>query len=184
MGEIEPAAPGHQEFAAGRRHGVIHRHAAAALRQRFRRHQPGGAGTDDGGIHGQSFTPARLAACSTYFCVCWNAPSSAFAFDMSLISAKWAAMASGVHSDGGRLMPSLSISWITANEPAPAPMMVRVGASSLSMYSTAGVIASGRISFSGSGGSNSSVMRGAAVGEIVLTRTLYLRPSSASTFIR
>jgi hypothetical protein len=40
--------------------------------------------------------------------------------------------ASGVQSDWARLMPSVSMILITANEPAPAPMMVRVGASSLS----------------------------------------------------
>ena len=80
-------------------------------------------------------------------------------------------------------MPSVSTILITAKEPAPAPMMVRVGASSASRYSTAGVIASGFISASACGGSNSSVIRVAAVGEIVLTRMLVLRPSSASTFI-
>ena len=31
MREIEPAAPGHQEFAAGRRHAVIDRHLRAAV---------------------------------------------------------------------------------------------------------------------------------------------------------
>src|ERR1043165_8732853 len=69
-------------------------------------------------------------------------------------------------------------------QPAPAPMMVRVGASSLSMYSTAGVIAFGFISCSACGGSSSSVIRVAAVGEMMLTRISFLRPSSASTFIR
>src|SRR3954467_9759711 len=93
-----------------------------------------------------SFMPARAAACPTYFWVCSNAPCNALAFDMSLISAKCAAMASGVQSDGGRLRPSGSMLLITAKEPAPGPMMVRVGAFSLSKYSTAGVIDSGFIS--------------------------------------
>src|SRR6266480_149254 len=90
----------------------------------------------------------------------------------SLIPAKCAATASGVQSDGAKLIPSVSRILITAKEPAPAPMMVRVGASSASRYSTAGVIASGFISASACGGSSSSVMRVAAVGEIVLTRML------------
>src|SRR6266849_9312941 len=79
-----------------------------------------------------SLIPALAAACPIYFWVCWNAPSSALAVDMSLISAKCADTASGVQSDGGRLTPSVSMILITANDPAPAPMMVRVGASSLS----------------------------------------------------
>jgi CheY-like chemotaxis protein len=44
-------------------------------------------GTDDDNL-AQSFTPARLAAWATYFCVCSNAPSSALAVDMSAISLK------------------------------------------------------------------------------------------------
>src|SRR5262245_23610521 len=182
MSEIQSAAAGHQKLAASRRHGVVDGDAGAAPRQHLRRHQAGGTGPDDGDV-AQSFTPARLAAWPTYFWVCSKAPSSALAVDMSAISLKCAAMASGVHSDGGRLMPSVSMILITAKEPAPAPMMVRVGASSLRRYSTAGVIASGRISSSACGGSSSSVIRVAAVGEIVLMRMLFLRPSAASTFI-
>src|SRR5437879_4795343 len=194
MRKIKPATPRHQELAARRRHRIIDRDAGAPLHQHLGRHQPGGTGADDGDLsfkHSRSgmtasfynLTPAIAAACSTYFWVCWNAPSSAFAFLMSLISAKCAATASGVQSDGGRLMPSVSRILITAKEPAPAPMMVRVGASSPSRYSTAGVIASGFNSASACGGSNSSVILVAAVGEIVLTRMLFLRPSSANTFI-
>src|SRR5262249_36520061 len=182
MREVEPTTAGHQEFASRRGHGVVDGDGSAARRQHLRRHQPGGTGADDGDV-GQSFTPALAAACATYFCVCSNAPCSAFAFDMSLISAKRAATASGVHSDSARLMPSLSTILITAKEPAPAPMMVRVGASSLRRYSTAGVIASGLIRESACGGRSSSVMRVAAVGEMMLTRMLFLRPSSASTFM-
>ena len=48
VGQIEPAAPGHQQLAARRRHRVIDRHAGAALRQHLGRHQAGGTGTDDG----------------------------------------------------------------------------------------------------------------------------------------
>ena len=66
-----------------------------------------------------SFTPARAAAWAMYFWVCWNALSNALAFDMSLISAKCAATASGVQSDGAKLIPSVSMILITANEPAP-----------------------------------------------------------------
>ena len=51
VGQIEPAAPGHQEFAAGRRHRVVDGDANAALRQHFRRHQPGWAGADDDDVH-------------------------------------------------------------------------------------------------------------------------------------
>jgi len=50
MGEIESAAPGHEEFAAGRGHGVVYRHARAALSRHPGRHQPGGTGADDGDI--------------------------------------------------------------------------------------------------------------------------------------
>src|SRR5260221_11684334 len=51
-----------------------------------------------------SFIPALVAACPIYFWVCWNALSSAFAFDMSPISLKCADTASGVQSDCARLM--------------------------------------------------------------------------------
>src|SRR6266404_2198018 len=187
MREIESAASGHQEFAAGRRHRIIDGDARAALRKDFRRHQPGRTGTDDGDLgtchacgqealpcsirdiilrsghlaasrrmdrppswfetredalltmrsplvraRAYSLIPALAAACPTYFWVCSNAPCSALAFDMSLNSAKCAATASGVQSDWARLMPSVSMILITAKDPAPAPMMVRVGASSLS----------------------------------------------------
>src|SRR3984893_2562623 len=123
----------------------------------------------------QSLIPALAAAWPTYFCVCWDALSSAFAFDMSLISEKCAATASGVQSGSPRQIPSLSMLLITANDPAPAPMMVRVGAFSLSRYKTAGVIASGFISARTWGGTNPSVIRVAAVGEMVLTRMSVLR---------
>ena len=82
--------------------------------------------------HPYNFTPALAAAWVTYFWVCWNAFSSARAVDISPISAKCVAIASGVHSLCGRLIPSLSMILMTAKEPAPAPMIVRVGASSLS----------------------------------------------------
>ena len=61
--------------------------------------KPGQDRRDDHGLLELSFIPARAAACSTYFWVCSNAPCSAFAVDMSLISAKCAAIASGVQSD-------------------------------------------------------------------------------------
>ena len=48
--QVEPAAPGHQELAAGRRHRVIDRDAGAALGQHFGRHQPGRTGADDGDL--------------------------------------------------------------------------------------------------------------------------------------
>jgi hypothetical protein len=44
--QVEPAAPRHQELAAGRRHAVVDRHLRAALRQGLRRHQAGRAGAD------------------------------------------------------------------------------------------------------------------------------------------
>ena len=111
--------------------------------------------------------PAAFAACSTYLKVWKNAPPRSRAVDMSPILAKFAAMASGVHWSCGRLRPSVSTTLITANEPAPAPMIVRVGASSLSRYSTAGVMiqASSAEDFRPN---QPSVMR-VAVGEIVLT---------------
>src|SRR5579863_9388713 len=90
-------------------------------------------GHDSGGQRHKchySFTPARAAAWLTYLLVCWNAFSSALAVDMSAISAKCPAIASGVQSDGAKLTPSVSMTLMTAKEPAPAPMMVRVGASS------------------------------------------------------
>ena len=51
--EVEPAAPGHQEFAAGGRHRVVDSDVGAALRQHFGGHQAGGAGADDGDIIGR-----------------------------------------------------------------------------------------------------------------------------------
>src|SRR5581483_1644419 len=171
MREVQPTAAGHQELAAGRGHRVEHGNLRAALRQYLRRHQPGGAGADDGDVrfwrirHGRglrhsgtrvfawtrnpeivardsgsgpsdhpgmtpyNYTPARAAAWLTYLLVCWNAFSSALAVDMSAISAKCVAIASGVQSALARLTPSVSITLITAKEPAPAPMIVRVGAS-------------------------------------------------------
>lgn len=48
MGEIEPAAPGEQEFARRRTHGIIERHLRAPLSQNLGRHQPGGACADNG----------------------------------------------------------------------------------------------------------------------------------------
>src|SRR5450432_1415986 len=127
MREVEAAAPGHQQFAAGRRHCVINGDRGATLRQHFGRHQPGRSGADDGDSHRQSFIPARTAACATYFWVCSNAPCNALAVDMSPMASKCAAMASGVQSAWARLIPSVSTTLITANEPAPAPIMVRVG---------------------------------------------------------
>ena len=52
VGQIEPAAPGHQELAAGGRHRVIDGDAGAALRQHLGRHQPGRTGADDGDVVG------------------------------------------------------------------------------------------------------------------------------------
>ncbi len=48
--EVEPATPGHQEFAAGRRHRIIDCYVGAALRQHLGRHQPGRTGADDGDV--------------------------------------------------------------------------------------------------------------------------------------
>jgi hypothetical protein len=50
MGEVQPATSGHQEFSARRRHRVEDGDTPAALRQHFRRHQPGRAGADDGDL--------------------------------------------------------------------------------------------------------------------------------------
>jgi hypothetical protein len=50
MRQIEPAAAGHQELAAHRRHRVKHRDVGAASRQHLSRHQPGGTGADDGDV--------------------------------------------------------------------------------------------------------------------------------------
>jgi hypothetical protein len=50
MGEIEPPAPGHQQFAPRRRHGVVDDRANAALRQHLRRHQSGWTGANDGDV--------------------------------------------------------------------------------------------------------------------------------------
>jgi hypothetical protein len=50
MRKIEPAASGHQEFAAGRRHRIIDGDARAALRQDFGGHKAGGASADDGDL--------------------------------------------------------------------------------------------------------------------------------------
>src|SRR6201999_2684654 len=91
MREVEATAARHQEFASGRRHGVKNRNARATLRQRLRRHQSGGTRADDGDfglLRHYNFTPARAAAWLTYLLVCWNAFSSALAFDMSPISEK------------------------------------------------------------------------------------------------
>ena len=84
----------------------------------------------------------------------------------------------------GKYAPCVSMICATAKAPAPAHRMVRVGASSLTRYRSPGVIDSGVISASMSGGIRSSVMRVAAVGDSVLTRMSFLRPSCASTFIR
>nr|GEU28576.1 hypothetical protein [Tanacetum cinerariifolium] len=48
MGDVHAAAPGQQEFAAHRRHGVVDVDAGAAPRQGLGGHQAGGAATDDG----------------------------------------------------------------------------------------------------------------------------------------
>jgi len=89
---------------------------------------------------------------------------------MSLISAKWAATASGVQSDAPGLILRFS-DLITANE---GGMMVRVGASSPRDKSTAGVIASGFISASAAGAAVLPVHRVAAVAGGV-KRMLFLR---------
>ena len=91
---------------------VVHASRAHRLRDRLRRHQPGGSGADhrDVGEHRRGSSrrlqldrraappPARHICC-----VCWNASSSACALLMSLISPKCAAMASGVHSSSRQI---------------------------------------------------------------------------------
>ena len=47
MREVQPAASGHQEFAAGRRHRVIDDDRNARARNLFSRHQACRAGADD-----------------------------------------------------------------------------------------------------------------------------------------
>ena len=49
MGEVEPAAAGHQEFARRRRHAVVDGDAGAALGQDFRGHEARRPCPDDGG---------------------------------------------------------------------------------------------------------------------------------------
>ena len=48
MGEVEAAAPGHQQLAGGAGHAVQHGDRDARLRENLRRRQPRGAGADDG----------------------------------------------------------------------------------------------------------------------------------------
>ena len=55
--EVEPAAPRHQELAAGRRHAVVDRHLRAALRQGLGRHQAGRPRAD----HRDAFHAERFA---------------------------------------------------------------------------------------------------------------------------
>ena len=59
VGEIESAAPRHQELAACRRHRVVDGHVGAALRQHLSRHQPGGTGADDGDVLRHGVTASR-----------------------------------------------------------------------------------------------------------------------------
>ncbi len=53
MGQVEPAASGHQELAASGRHCVVDGDGSAALREHFGRHQAGGTGTDDRDVFGR-----------------------------------------------------------------------------------------------------------------------------------
>ena len=48
VGEIEPAAPGHQQFAAEGRHAVINRDRQPGLRELLGRHEAGGTAADHG----------------------------------------------------------------------------------------------------------------------------------------
>src|SRR5712672_947854 len=64
---------------------------------------------NDGRESAYGYSFARAAAWPTYFWVCSNAPCSALAVDMSLMSEKCAATASGVQSDCARLTPSVSM---------------------------------------------------------------------------
>ena len=48
MGEVEPAAPGHQEFPPRRRHALEHVHLMPRPRQMLGSEEAGGAGADDG----------------------------------------------------------------------------------------------------------------------------------------
>ncbi len=55
MGEVEPAAPGHQELARHRGHAVIDIDAVAGGAETVGRHQPRRAGADNGnGLHRRS----------------------------------------------------------------------------------------------------------------------------------
>ena len=48
VGEIEPAAPGHQQFAAEGRHAVVNGDRQPGLRETLGRHEAGGTATDHG----------------------------------------------------------------------------------------------------------------------------------------
>ncbi len=50
VGQVQAAAPGEQELAPDRGHGVEHRHRLARLGEDFGRHQPGRAAADDGDV--------------------------------------------------------------------------------------------------------------------------------------
>ena len=52
VGQIEPAAPGEQELAPDRRHGVVHRHRRARRGQLLCRHQARRSAADDGDANG------------------------------------------------------------------------------------------------------------------------------------
>ena len=52
VGQIEPAAPGEQELAPDRRHGVVHRHRGPRRGQLLCRHQARRSAADDGDAHG------------------------------------------------------------------------------------------------------------------------------------
>ena len=48
VGEVQTAAPGHQEFAADAGHAIVEGYALPGLGQNFSRQQPAGTGADDG----------------------------------------------------------------------------------------------------------------------------------------
>src|SRR3954454_17182607 len=77
-----------------------------------------------------SLMPLALAAILTNLSVCWSALSRACAPVVSAISAKRAAMASGVRSFSRKYAPFVSTMLASAKAPAPAHKIVRVGASS------------------------------------------------------
>ena len=94
-----------------------------------------------------------------------------------------ASSCSGVSSDMPKCTPCVSVMLATSKLPAPAQMMVLLGASSHAMTNMAGTTAWGSSAFKTASGIKPSVMRVAAVGAKELTRILYFSPSMAKVCI-